>query len=79
MPATFIRTCPLCGLRFSNTPLLELHIREDHPRRDHRPAQDDDNPAGDRGVKKSPHELHTASMPPATKPPVMNETETPEA
>jgi len=33
MPATPIRTCPLCGLRFANSPLLELHIREDHPRR----------------------------------------------
>ena len=31
MPASLVRTCPLCGLRFSNTPLLELHIREDHP------------------------------------------------
>jgi hypothetical protein len=45
MPATLIRTCPLCGLRFSNTPLLELHIREDHPRRDRRPERDNDNPA----------------------------------
>jgi len=45
MPATLVRTCPLCGLRFSNLPLLELHIREDHPRRERRPERDDDNPA----------------------------------
>jgi hypothetical protein len=45
MPATVVRTCPLCGLRFSNLPFLELHIREDHPRREHRPERDDDNPA----------------------------------
>ena len=25
-----IPTCTLCGLRFSNRALLELHIREDH-------------------------------------------------
>ena len=30
MSATLIRTCPLCGLRFDNLPILELHIREDH-------------------------------------------------
>ena len=29
-------TCPLCGLRFSNGALLELHVREDHSRRAHR-------------------------------------------
>jgi hypothetical protein len=26
MSATLIRTCPLCGLRFDNLPILELHI-----------------------------------------------------
>jgi hypothetical protein len=41
MPATLVRMCPPCGLRFSNTPLLELHIREDHPRRERRPERDD--------------------------------------
>ena len=45
MPATLIKTCPLCGLRFSNLPLLELHIREDHPRQERRPERDDDNSA----------------------------------
>ncbi|HYZ57175.1 MAG TPA: hypothetical protein VE733_27240 [Streptosporangiaceae bacterium] len=44
MPTALISTCPLCGLRFTNRPLLELHIREDHVRpqpQDRRP----DSPA----------------------------------
>jgi hypothetical protein len=32
-------TCPLCGLRFPGRPLLDLHIRDDHRERDHRPAE----------------------------------------
>jgi hypothetical protein len=44
MSATLIRTCPLCGLRFDNLPILELHIREDHRRRG-RPAAPDDGRA----------------------------------
>lgn len=31
-------TCPLCGLRYPSRPLLDLHIREDHARRENRPA-----------------------------------------
>jgi hypothetical protein len=31
MPTTPVDTCPLCGLRSGNRPLLELHVREDHP------------------------------------------------
>jgi len=46
MAAALVRTCPLCGLRFSNSPLLELHIREDHPRRKHHPVRDERDPAG---------------------------------
>jgi hypothetical protein len=30
MPSTLISACPLCGLRFANRALLDLHIREDH-------------------------------------------------
>jgi hypothetical protein len=26
-------TCPLCGLRFTNRALVELHLRDDHQRR----------------------------------------------
>ena len=32
MPA-IITTWPLCGLRYDNRRLLELHLREDHPQR----------------------------------------------
>ena len=31
-------TCTLCGLRYPSGPLLDLHIREDHARREHKPA-----------------------------------------
>jgi hypothetical protein len=41
MSATLIRTCPLCGLRFDNLPILELHIREDHRRRGRQAAPGD--------------------------------------
>lgn len=30
MTGTLTPTCPLCGLRYENRPLLELHVREDH-------------------------------------------------
>ena len=49
MPATFVSTCPLCGLRFSHPSLLELHVREDHPRREGRPARDDGKQADTKG------------------------------
>jgi hypothetical protein len=42
MPTMLIPTCPLCGLRYANRPLLELHIREDHrPRRRAQPGSRD--------------------------------------
>ena len=41
MPTTLIDTCPLCGLRFSSAPLLELHMREDHRRK---PVREKDKP-----------------------------------
>lgn len=31
MISTLTPTCSICGLRFENRPILELHIREDHP------------------------------------------------
>jgi hypothetical protein len=40
MPTMLIPTCPLCGLRYASSPLLELHIREDHrPRRRAQPGR----------------------------------------
>ena len=39
MTGTLTPTCPLCGLRYENRPLLELHIREDHHQsRHHEPG-----------------------------------------
>src|SRR5262249_44546092 len=32
MSSTSTTTCPLCGLGYPNRALLELHVREDHPR-----------------------------------------------
>jgi len=49
MSATLIRTCPLCGLRFDNLPILELHIREDHRGRKRRPAPGDSDPGATDG------------------------------
>jgi hypothetical protein len=49
MPVTLIATCPLCGLHFTNRALLELHVREDHPRPDppeHRGRGSRAGPAG---------------------------------
>jgi hypothetical protein len=48
MPNTLIPTCSFCGLRFENRPLLELHLREDHP--PHRPAAEPGPPV-DSGTK----------------------------
>ena len=31
-------TCPLCRLQYSDRPLLELHIREDHAQREDKAA-----------------------------------------
>jgi hypothetical protein len=33
MTGTLTPACPLCGLRYESSPLLELHIREDHRQR----------------------------------------------
>jgi hypothetical protein len=50
MPATLIQTCSVCGLRYSNRALLELHIRKDHLKQDHRAAPD----RGDSGDSETP-------------------------
>jgi len=61
MPASLIATCPLCGLRFTNRALLELHLREDHPR----PQPPDDRPGALPAVAsrspstRFPSRLHT--------------------
>jgi hypothetical protein len=42
MPTTLNPTCPLCGLRYTDRPLLELHFREDHRPRDRHPEPEPD-------------------------------------
>jgi len=44
MPSTLNPTCPLCGLRFENKPLLDLHMREDHRKRVFRARNGDGDP-----------------------------------
>lgn len=43
MPSTLISACPLCGLRFANRALLDLHIREDHLERKNLAEPDHDD------------------------------------
>jgi hypothetical protein len=53
MPSSPITTCTLCGLRFSNRALLDLHIREDHLARNRR-AQAERDDSGENGASR-PH------------------------
>jgi len=46
MTSTLTPTCPVCGLRFENRPILELHVREDHRKRGNLADPDLGNPAG---------------------------------
>ena len=48
MPSTLTPTCPFCGLRYANRPLLELHIREDHLQRNRRGKPGHDDPGDTR-------------------------------
>ena len=44
MPYTLNPACPLCGLRFENQPILDLHMREDHRRLSFRERSGDGDP-----------------------------------
>ena len=50
MPNMLNPACPLCGLRFENQPIMDLHMREDHRRRTSRESNGD----GDPGITRSP-------------------------
>ena|SRR6516164_193331 len=52
-------TCSLCGLRYPAQSLLDLHIREDHARRDDKPA-----------APEAPAAPAAPPAPPAAAPPV---------
>ena len=53
MPTTLNPACPLCGLRYTDRPLLELHFREDHRPRD-RHAEPEPDPGGSADAPTSP-------------------------
>jgi hypothetical protein len=59
MTSTLTPTCSFCGLRFENRPLLELHVREDHPQRGEPVKPGQGNPAGARASR--PHPLSPSS------------------
>ena len=51
MPTTLNPTCPLCGLRYTDRPLLDLHIREDHrPPDRHAEPEPDPGDSGDTAI-----------------------------
>jgi hypothetical protein len=45
MSSTLTPTCAFCRLRFANRPLLELHVREDHPEHGSPPGSGHGKPA----------------------------------
>ena len=51
MTSTLTMTCPLCGLRFPGRSLLDLHMREDHRKRNS-PAGPDHGDSGDTGTPR---------------------------
>jgi hypothetical protein len=46
MTSTLTPTCSVCGLRFENRPILELHVREDHRKRGSPADPGPGNPTG---------------------------------
>jgi hypothetical protein len=70
MLSTLNPTCPLCGLRFENKPLLDLHIREDHRQRVFRERHEDSDPVRTRapasGAESIPDPADPAATPPWT-------------
>jgi hypothetical protein len=63
MSSTLNPTCPLCGLRYTDRSLLDLHIREDHVQRDR--GQEHDEPVDARPPQQAPQ---PAPAPPVSRP-----------
>jgi hypothetical protein len=67
MLTTVNPACPLCGLRFENKPLLDLHIREDHRQRVSRERNGDSDPGSTRtpasGAEGPPDPADPAATP----------------
>ena len=66
MLSTLNPACPLCGLRFENKPLLDLHIREDHRQRVFRERNDDSDPGSTRAPASGAENLPDPADPAAT-------------
>jgi hypothetical protein len=70
MPRTQSLTCALCGLRYADGRLLELHIREDHVRRNHQAPPDRSTPSYSGTCQPAPEAHPTAPPPPPASAPV---------
>jgi hypothetical protein len=66
MLSTLNPACPLCGLRFENKPLLDLHIREDHRQRVFRERNDDSDPGSPRAPASGAEGIPDPADPAAT-------------
>jgi hypothetical protein len=66
MLSTLNPACPLCGLRFENKPLLDLHIREDHRQRVFRERNEDSDPGSTRAPAPGAESLPDPADPAAT-------------
>lgn len=66
MLSTLNPACPLCGLRFENKPLLDLHIREDHRQRVFRERNDESDPGSTRAPASGAEGLPDPADPAAT-------------
>ena len=66
MLSTLNPACPLCGLRFENKPLLDLHIREDHRQRVFRERSGDSDPGRTRAPASEAESLPDPADPAAT-------------
>jgi hypothetical protein len=66
MLSTLNPACPLCGLRFENKPLLDLHIREDHRQRVFRERNEDSDPGSTRAPASGAESLPDPADPAAT-------------
>jgi len=66
MLSTLNPACPLCGLRFENKPLLDLHIREDHRQRVSRERNGDSDPGSTRAPASGAESLPDPADPAAT-------------
>jgi hypothetical protein len=66
MLSTLNPACPLCGLRFENKPLLDLHIRDDHRQRESRERNGDSDPGSTRAPASGAESLPDPTDPAAT-------------